>query len=125
MSKETYKAKKWTLEALQEELVSRGIAESEAEAMDIEEIKAKLIELDEASGDDGDDEARDPGNMPASQTATGRFVVSDVEGGKRLFNELGQAVSPVCALGSDELAVINRQAERANALLDSRRKLGK
>lgn len=121
MAKETYKAKKWTLEALQKELVSRGIEESEVEAMDIEEVKAKLIELDDASGENDSDE-RDPKNMPDQQVATGRFIVAEVDGGKRLFNELGQAVSPVCVDAQDVIA-INRQCERCNALLDSRRKL--
>lgn len=90
---------------------------SEVEAAVAEKVLKEIPE----SSDGSDDTEQSEKDAPASITPTGRFVVMDVEGGKRLFNEFGQAVSPVCSEAS-EIADINRKGERFNMFKDARNK---
>jgi hypothetical protein len=66
-------------------------------------------------------EAKDAGRSKEDEATmsaepTGRFIVRSFEGGTfRLYNERGQAVSPLVT----DAREINRQASRANALNDA------
>lgn len=85
------------------------------------EVPAGTYDLDEAGANETEDEGRSAEEESSMSSApTGRFVVKMLDLGKfRLYNEVGQAVSPICET-QEAIRAINTAASRSNALIDAR-----
>ena len=100
--------------AMYPELAEKGFAVGQEIEVTVGEYSLETEEAED-TGRSEEDEA----SMKAEPT--GKFIVRMIgEDGKkfRLYNEFGQAVSPIC----EEVAAIqqiNKQASRANALLEA------